>query len=127
MVASFNPSRLIACVVRGHVDFVEKAGAQSFDGSNGCQVSRIAGDDDARIKGTDKRSNGAACLERKAMSPKRFGDHKADVPDVKVNVIGLADFEVDMSRVLIAGRQNAKMIKGREPTRSVLRNDVDKF
>ena len=108
-----------------NINLVNEARTQSFNRANGCVIIRIAGDDRSRIDGTNKGSNCAAGLICKAASAKCLADRKADVPDAEPDVVGIANFEVDVARVLTLGSKNAEMIKWNQAARWVAGDHAD--
>jgi len=114
---------LIMGVVWWNGNLVNEVRPQPLDGPERNPVVRVARNRNAFVNRTDERSNGATSLKRESVAAKRLRDFKSDVPRAQSNMLGIADAEVDVANIHIAGSNDAEMILGNQTLRLVAGNN----
>lgn len=106
-------------------DFVDKTGAEVFDGALGGEIAGVAGDDDGVVKIADEGGEGEAGLPGVAMAAKGFADFKADVAGADQDVVGIADAKIDMAGVSAIRGNDAEMVGGDDTGGGVAGGEAD--
>ena len=91
-------------------NLVDEFCAKSLDRASRRLIVGVASNDHGIVNGANKRSDGAARLERIAVAAKWLKNLETDVTGTKPDVPGISHAEIDVADIGAVCNQNAEMI-----------------